>query len=499
MSFRRRARVVAFAAVGAVVGVALGARIGVRVGPFDCTAVAKPSLRSNTTVRVAPLGSIQLDTHTAPVAIELRLDELRPDAAKRYAADPELLAGLDDDALADDARRALEALAAVAVLWGVVGATVGALAASLRWQSALAGAGIGLLLTGSMGGLAAFTFRPEAVAEPRYSGLLAAAPRAVGDVQAVLERFADYRVQLSGLVRNVVTLYETAERLPTFSPGDDAIRILHISDIHLNPQAFDLAEQLVDQFDVDAVVDTGDITDWGTTPESQLVSRIGRLGVPYVWVRGNHDSYSTQAAVAAQPNALVLDDDAVEVAGLRIWGIGDPRYTPDKGNSDAHGTEADRIEAFAPHVEEDVEDAQAHGAEPIDVVAVHDGRAARGLGDDVPPVLAGHNHRPRTIDLDGGGLLLVEGSTGGAGLRSLEGEHPEPLTCSVLYFNPDTRRLVAYDRITVDGFGGAGARIERHVVDSGAGEDDDGTTTTTTTTSVPTTTTTVPATTVPGG
>ena len=78
--------------------------------------------------------------------------------------------------------------------------------------------------TGSMGGLAALTFRPEAVAEPRYTGLLTVAPRAVGDVQAVLERFADYRAQLSGLVRNVVTLYETAERLPTFRPGDDAIR-----------------------------------------------------------------------------------------------------------------------------------------------------------------------------------------------------------------------------------------------------------------------------------
>ncbi|MGD9798872.1 MAG: hypothetical protein AB7V15_12250, partial [Acidimicrobiia bacterium] len=60
--------------------------------------------------------------------------------------------------------------------------------------------------------------------------------------------------------------------------------------------------------------------------------------------------------------------------------------------------------------------------------------------------------------------LLVEGSTGGAGLRSLQGETPEPLTCSILYFDPSTDRLVAYDRVTVRGLGEAGARIERHVL-----------------------------------
>ena len=61
-------------------------------------------------------------------------------------------------------------------------------------------------------------------------------------------------------------------------------------------------------------------------------------------------------------------------------------------------------------------------------------------------------------------LLLVEGSTGGAGLRGLQGEEPEPLTASILYFDPDTQRLVAYDRITVAWLEDAGATIERHIV-----------------------------------
>src|SRR5262249_57916802 len=80
----------------------------------------------------------------------------------------------------------------------------------------------------------------------------------------------------------------------------------------------------------DMVIDTGDITDWGSEPEASYVAAIGRLNVPYVFVRGNHDSRQTQAAVGRQPNAIVLDDEVRTVDGLTIAGIGDPRFTPDK-------------------------------------------------------------------------------------------------------------------------------------------------------------------------
>jgi hypothetical protein len=65
----------------------------------------------------------------------------------------------------------------------------------------------------------------------------------------------------------------------------------------------------------------------------------------------------------------------------------------------------------------------------------------------------------------GSTLVLIEGSTGGAGLRGLQGEEPTPLSASILYFDPSTAELVAYDSVTVEGFGGSAVRIERHVVD----------------------------------
>jgi hypothetical protein len=72
----------------------------------------------------------------------------------------------------------------------------------------------------------------------------------------------------------------------------------------------------------------------------------------------------------------------------------------------------------------------------------------------------------------------VQGSTGGAGLRALEGEYPEPLTCTVLYLDPVTGALQAYDEITLGGLGETEVTIQRVVVpaagtaEEGAGSGD---------------------------
>ncbi|HKA84558.1 MAG TPA: metallophosphoesterase [Acidimicrobiales bacterium] len=482
------ARVVLFALVGAASALALAGRVPAHVGPFDTTMGAVPSLHGNTVVHLSPLGTIELDTHDWPIRLDLRVEELGLADAERIADNPGVIDTLGDD-VADDVRAALGRLVLRCVLVATVGGVIGALAAQLRWRSAVVGLATGALLVVGAGAGAAATFDANAVAEPRYTGLLTRAPTAVGDVEDIIDRFGEYREQLSDLVGNVVTLYLAAEDLPSFAPTDDTIRVLHVSDIHLNPQAFDLMEQLTEQFDIDAIADTGDIVDWGTEPESQLLGQIGDLEVPYVFVRGNHDSRSTQRAVADQPNAVVLDGDAAEVAGLRFWGIGDPRYTPDKDQASAGPSEQERAEAFAPEVAD-----QLAAAEPpdVDVVLVHDARTAADIGGEVPLVLAGHTHKASderiepAEEAEGSGdtdtteepppdtRLLVEGSTGGAGLRGLQGDEPKPLQASVLYFDPDTHELLAYDRVSVKGLGETGATIDRHIlVHDGDGEGGD--------------------------
>lgn len=452
----RRLKLVAFVLTGVSLALWVGGSVGARIGPFDTTVSVRPSLSGSTLVRLAPLGSIELDTHDAPVSLEVTVDELRLEEAERIANDPTVLRSLEDD-IADDARAALWRVAFRCLVVAAIGGALGALIASARPLPVLVGALAGAVIALGVGGVAALTFDPDAVEEPSYSGLLTMAPTAVGDVEGVLGRAGEYRAQLTELVGNVVRLYRAADALPTFDPDGETVRVLHVSDIHNNPQAFDLIDLLVEQFAVDVVADTGDITDWGTAPESQLFDRISDIDVPYVWVRGNHDSVATQQAVASQSNAVVLDGTAEEIAGLRFWGAADVRYTPDR-SSDASGDANGEVDPEA------VADA-LEGSEPpdVDIAMVHDPAMAADLDGLVPLVLAGHAHEAEEQDI-GDTRMLVEGSTGGAGLRGLQRDEPLALTCSVLYFDRTEGRLLAYDRITVRGLGGAGAVIERTVL-----------------------------------
>src|SRR5699024_11820700 len=127
-------------------------------------------------------------------------------------------------------------------------------------------------------------------------------------------------------------------------------------------------EQLYPQVAVDVVVHTGDIVAWGTPLENELLHRIGTLDVPYVYVSGNHDGAAAAATIDAQTTAMVLDNEVVEVAGLRIAGIGDPRFAADD-DSDAGGwREGDKAVRDAIFQLGDTVEAYdaAHPEEPVD-------------------------------------------------------------------------------------------------------------------------------------
>ncbi len=465
----RRLRAFAFVLLcfaGASAGALLAGRASADIGPFHTTVSLRPSLTGDTLVRLPPLGTLRLDTHDGPFGLMASADEVDLDAARRVVEDPGTLDEFDDGVVAD-ARAAVRG-----VLWrAVAGSLVGALAvAALRHprRGTLAvAAAISVVTTVTTAGLARATWNLDALAEPRYTGLLTVAPQAIGSVEQVQEQYAAYRSQLASLIGNVAELYNTTAGLSSFEPDEETVRVLHVSDLHLNPQAFDLIRQLVTQFRIDVVVDSGDINDWGSQFEAQFVDRIGTLGLPYVYVRGNHDSRTTSAAVAAQPNAVVLDGDVKEIEGIRFWGIGDPRFTPDKTEGQDISEEREVADRFAPEAAR-----QLKRDATVDVAVVHDPRIAADFGGLTKLALAGHLHQPSSRQLSDDTLLLVEGSTGGAGLRALEKEAPVPLSCSVLYFDRSDRSLRAFDRISVAGLGSAGAQIQRQVVAPPAPEDD---------------------------
>ena len=152
----------------------------------------------------------------------------------------------------------------------------------------------------------------------------------------------------------------------------------------------------------------------------------------------------------------MLDDSAVTVAGIEVVGTPDPRFTPDPEADDGVESLEETGEGLAAFV--------ATLPEPPAIAMVHDPEQAPPLDGVVPLVLAGHTHERAVTRLDRGTLLMVQGSTGGAGLRALQGEFPEPLTCTVLYLDPQTGALTAYDQITLGGLGQTEVTIEREVV-----------------------------------
>lgn len=454
------AELIAVGVLGAVLGMLIAGQVTTGIGPFQAEMSLRPALSGNTTVAVPPLGELRLDTHSGPVRLGVRITQLRGDAARAIVADPEQLRGLGA-AVNQDLRDGLRALIIRTVLVTVLGAALLGLLVLRRWRATLAAAGAGFAALAVVGAITASTLNEQSLAEPEFTGLLASAPTAVGDVQDVVARFDAYRLQLGRLVSNVSELYSVTSRLPVFTASDDTIRVLHVSDLHLNPASYDVIGSVVRQFDIDIVVDTGDITDFGSVPENRYVEGIGALGVPYVYVRGNHDSRLTQAAIARQPHATVLDGpQVVQVGGLRLLGQGDPRFTPDKTTRDD-----DAPPEVLKLVGEQLLEAYDDAALKPDLVLTHDPLTTGPLLGKVPLVLAGHSHE-RSVTTTDGTIVFVQGSTGGAGLRALEGEEPTDISLSVLYLDPGTRLLQAYDDITLGGLGLNDARISRRVVAS---------------------------------
>lgn len=446
------------AMAGALLSLQLAGPVSVDVGPFRTTFSVAPSVIGDTEVLLPPLGSLKLDTHEGPAHLQVRLDGLDRSRTEALIDDPAGIKRASAGAT-DEAREGISRLALRTFGVGILGAMIATAIVYRRMREIAWAGGLALTVITASFATAALSFNPKSLQEPRYDGLLANAPAVVGDAQRLADRYDEYAAQLEKMVANVGTLYNTVSNLPVYTPDDGTIRVLHVSDLHLNPAAWAVIRSAVEQFHINLVVDTGDINDWGTEMEASFVASIALLKVPYVYVRGNHDSAITQAAVAAQPNAIVLDNQIAVVNGLTIAGIGDPRFTPDKDtlfNNDEvlHDTGEKLLTTISGYPKR------------VDLALVHDPLAAKPLAGVTPIVLAGHTHGREVSTIGGNGQLtrlMVQGSTGGAGLRGLEYKEPTPLAMSVMYFD-QAHDLVAYDDITVGGTGLAEVSLKRHLV-----------------------------------
>ncbi|MGC5584605.1 metallophosphoesterase family protein [Ornithinimicrobium sp. W1665] len=273
-----------------------------------------------------------------------------------------------------------------------------------------AAAGATVLALALPGASAYLTYRTGKVAEFRATSMLSLVQTNAG----ILDSLASKADQGAVYVTNLLALSDALreEFTPEGVEAPVAARFLLVSDIHGMDQ-YPLMRQIVATERIDAVVDSGDLVNFGRVREGELTgifAGIESLGVPYVFVRGNHDAVSATDEALLQrlaqiPNVVLLEPTdgeylRVDVHGVSVSGFNDVRFFNQR--SDDFGGE--QLEAAAQFRE------ATDGLEPTDLVVTHQPFAAHRVRAGTLTV-NGHMHAPA---LDGQHLQV--GSFTGGGL-----------------------------------------------------------------------------------
>ncbi|MBI4261208.1 MAG: metallophosphoesterase family protein, partial [Actinobacteria bacterium] len=414
----------------------------VAMGPFRVR-LASTFGGGRTEIALPPFGRISANTHLAPIHLTATLEDVGlaelPRLLRRRSTQ-EIVADIERDARASVIPFALRGLAVAAI----GAAAAGLLVYRIRWRRVGAAVAGALLVTGAMGGVAWGSYDVAAFRSPTFSGSLRLAADLIGPVRRATERIADFREELERIVGGALRAYTSIEASPF--RGDDVVKVLHVSDIHLSPLGMEFARQVAEGFDVDLVIDTGDTTSFGTPAEQFLVDLAGRFDRPYVYVRGNHDALEFQVALDDLRNGFALDGETVRLSGLTIYGLGHPVFTPDQRPPLEDPVFAELARAASERVARDL----AELDRPPDIVAVHDDRMVDALAGGFPLVVSGHFHQP-SIRLIEGTVFLRIGSTGGSGAGVFTQEGGVPFSAEILYLErgaaEEPARLIGYDLI----------------------------------------------------
>lgn len=410
------------------------ARAETALGPHRATAAV--TLRGDVVIDLGPLGAIFLDSPYPPMGVELQVHEIPISALGES-----LLTGLKEDAqsyvvalsqpraavmhVADDLiANALGRFALVSA----VGLTALGLA---RWRrlkvsrlqlvAAPAAASAALVLLALPQWT---TARPETetvsvlnstpYASVRVSGRLGEvintyAPELLQEVEDTQEFYNALQNQMDSFARAAaVASPRSGWDLADEPASSSVVTILFTTDLHCNISMAPVVEELARAAGADLILNGGDTVMSGTSVEDFCVDTFARAwSIPVVVADGNHDSVLT-AQQEESRGWQVLHGDIVEVQGLTILGDTDPTLT-EVGS----GTRQERDETITEMGDRLAETACDGGG--VDILLVHNPRAAQAALDAGCATLAlsGHLHRTIEPEVSGQGVRYVGSSSGG--------------------------------------------------------------------------------------
>ena len=309
--------------IGAIVFISLMGTTSFEVLAFELDVSISISQGGLTEIQIPPLGIIRSNTHSSPLKFAVNLTNINLNLLE------ELTEGEKQEEILGSIINILTQQIKTFIIRNAILAFLGAAMFTFlfykRPKDLLIGGTIGLLVFVLVISMAFATYDQTAFfTNPEFEGVLNMAPWMFGLLEETLASLEDFGDQMDLLIVNLYTLFERIQFLEPLGAVDGDIKVLHVSDIHNHPVAYDFIKQVVSSFNVDIVIDTGDISDYGTPLEAELLSKLADIEVPYVIVPGNHDSPAIIDTLQTIENVFVILDDVIHVNGITIAGIADP-------------------------------------------------------------------------------------------------------------------------------------------------------------------------------
>jgi len=432
-----------FAIIGAIIFVNLFAQVDFKLQALQARISVQASTKGYTVLQISPFGEVMARTHKTPLRVNISLENI----------DMELLGdlletGTEQDKIVTDANDALAAAIRKFIILtaalGFAGGLFGVFVIGTRNLKELILGGIigfaivSLLMLGTYR-----TFDIDQFQSPEYNGVLKAAPWMIGLAEEAFNTVNTWGKQMRGIAININGLFQRVESLQAMAPGEGEFKILHVSDIHNNPASLEFIDQMVRTFGIDMVIDTGDLSDFGTPLEASLFEGIRKLGVPYVIVPGNHETPAIIQEMKQLPNVLLIENGVLAVKGIRIAGIADPA-----SDSLEYKVNMEELKEFAQILEGSIKGAE----KKPDLLAIHNVKLAEKLTGQVPVILSGHDHRFK-INFRGDSLFIDAGTSGASGIGALQTDRDIPYSFVLLHFDRSAAgvRLKYTDTITISG------------------------------------------------
>jgi predicted phosphodiesterase len=405
-----------------------------------------------------------------PARLRVDLRTVDRDVVKRVATGGEL----DVQTVRKDARDAIATyLRNLILLVFLCGGSLGVLVAfavrggatpKLRYTTGAA------ITTALLSAVALATLLPPrgAIDKPQYYAFGPDIPKALEAVETAQRSTKALDQELDAQLVGLARLVNAPANRPAL---EDRPRLTIASDLHNNVFDLPILERTAAKGPVFFV---GDLTDRGSPLEAALVRRVVRVGNPFVFVPGNHDSDSLarqlardKAVVLTRSGRLSADGTTdghpiTTVAGLRVAGYDDPFERQagdnfaDRYNRAPDPTEIERFATWMRGVRDKTDIVMVHNPALITT-------ALQELDANPPPtpltILVGHTHKAQ-LTRTPGATVINAGTVGAGGTGNLL--EREKIGIARLSYEEKPFQALAVDMVTIDPrSGSATARRER--------------------------------------